>query len=69
MSGLALLKRKPPLSAVFAMSRTVSGSIEGVGTDFQRFRVNDLELVDQDSSSWNPLISWLRQIEDLQRTA
>ena len=26
-------------------------------------------MVDQNSASWNPLISWLRRIESLQRAA
>ncbi len=28
-------------------------------------RINDLEKVDQNSASWNPVISWLRRIERL----
>jgi hypothetical protein len=30
---------------------------------------DDSELLDQNSASWNPLASWLRQIDELQRAA
>ena len=46
-------------------SPTTSGSICGVGWRFQSFKINDLELMDQNSASWNPLIRWLRQVEAL----
>jgi len=46
-----------------------SGSIDGVGSDFQPFRINDLELVPHIFPRWNPLTSWMRQIEDFQRAA
>jgi hypothetical protein len=45
------------------------GSINGVGVRFQAFRINDLELVAQIFPRWNPLTSWMRQIEDFQRAA
>jgi hypothetical protein len=46
-----------------------SGSIYGVGAQFQSFRINDLKLVAQICPRWNPLTSWMRQIEDFQRAA
>ena len=45
------------------------GSINEVGPRFQSFRINDLELVAQIFPRWNPLASWMRQIEDFQRAA
>jgi hypothetical protein len=44
---------------------TTGGSINEVARRFQSFRINSLELVDQNSASWNPVISWLRRIERL----
>jgi hypothetical protein len=41
----------------------------GVGRDFQPFRFNGLELVAQICPRWNPLTSWMRQIDDFQRAA
>jgi hypothetical protein len=35
----------------------------------QPFRINDLELVAQIVTSWNPLISWLRRVEGLKEVA
>jgi hypothetical protein len=46
-----------------------AGSITGVGYRFHPFRINDLELVAQIFPRWNPLTSWMRQIEDFQRAA
>ena len=40
-----------------------------MGSDFQSFRINDLEMVAQIFPRWNPLTSWMRQFEDLQRVA
>jgi hypothetical protein len=37
------------------------------GSDFQPFRINDLEMVAQICFRWNPLTSWMRQIEGFQR--
>jgi hypothetical protein len=48
---------------------TTSGSIDGVGWRFQSFKINDLEMVAQIFPRWNPLTSWMRQIEDFQRAA
>ena len=45
------------------------GSIYGVGRRFQPFRINDLEMVAQICPRWNPLTSWMRQIEDFQSAA
>ena len=39
------------------------------GWRFQPFRINDLEMVAQICPRWNPLTSWMRQIEDFQRAA
>ena len=46
-----------------------NGSICGVGWRFQSFKINDLEMVAQIFPRWNPLTSWMRQIEDFQRAA
>ena len=46
-----------------------AGSIDGVGWRFQSFRINDLEMVAQICPRWNPLTSWMRQVEDFQRAA
>ena len=48
---------------------TTGGSINEVGRRFQSFRINDLEMVAQIFPRWNPLTSWMRQIEDFQRAA
>ena len=45
------------------------GSIYSVGRDFQPFRINGLEMVDQIFPRWNPLTSWLRSILALQSAA
>ena len=37
------------------------GSIDGSGSDFRSFRINDLEMVAQICPRWNPLTSWMRQ--------
>jgi hypothetical protein len=39
-----------------------------VGWRFQSFKINDLEMVDQNSASWNQIAGWLRQL-DLVRSA
>jgi hypothetical protein len=49
------------------MGSPTSGSINEVGWRFQAFRINDLEMVDQNSASWNPVLNWLRQLESLER--
>ncbi len=46
--------------------RTLSGSIDGLGVDLGPFRINDLELVDQNSASWNRTVGWLRQLDALE---
>jgi hypothetical protein len=46
-----------------------SGSIYGVGWGFQPFRINDLEMVDQNIASWNRVLSWLGRIEALRTAA
>ena len=50
-------------------SPTSSGSINEVGWRFQSFRINDLELVAQIFTSWNPLTSWMRQLEGFRAAA
>lgn len=45
------------------------GSINKVGLRFQSFRINSLELVDQNSASWNHVANWLRQVDQLQQAA
>jgi hypothetical protein len=47
----------------------LSGSTDGVGSKCQPFSINNLELVDLIFPRWNPLTSWMRQIEDFQRAA
>ena len=47
---------------------TTSGSINEVGCRFQPCRINELEMVDQTSASWNRIAGWLRQL-DLVRSA
>ncbi len=46
-----------------------SGSIYGVGRRFQLFRINNLEMVDQNSVSWNRVVQWMRQLESLSRAS
>ncbi len=41
------------------------GSIDGVGNDFQSFRLNDLKLVDQNSAIWNQVAVLLSRIDAL----
>jgi len=42
---------------------TTGGSIDEVGWRFQPFRINYLEMVDQNSASWNQIGEWLRSLE------
>jgi hypothetical protein len=46
-----------------------AGSIDGVGWRFQSFKINDLELVDQNSASWNRLAHWFGLMEALKKAA
>jgi hypothetical protein len=46
-------------------SPTTGGSINEVGWRFQSFRINNLEMVDQNSVSWNQINEWLRQLNRL----
>ena len=67
-----LSKRAPkaPVQETAAQcDRQPAGSINGVGSDFQPCRINDLETVAQICPRWNPLTSWIRQIEDFQKAA
>jgi hypothetical protein len=43
--------------------RRLSGSTNGVGLDFQPFRISDLKMVDQTGVSWNHVGIWLRGID------
>jgi len=45
------------------------GSIYELGSGFQLFRINDLEMVDQNSGSWNHISSWLHRVEALRDAA
>jgi hypothetical protein len=45
------------------------GSTNGVGSKFQPFRISDLELVDQNSASWNRLAHWFGLMEALKKAA
>jgi hypothetical protein len=49
------------------LSLTESGgrSTDDVGSRFRVFEINDLEMVDQNSASWNRTADWLRRIEAL----
>ena len=51
------------------LSQQPGGSVDGVGWRFQSFTINDLEMVAQICPRWNPLTSWMRQIEDFQTAA
>jgi hypothetical protein len=42
-----------------------SGSIDGVGSDFQPLRINDLEMVDLNCAKSNRLMSWLLEVDQL----
>jgi hypothetical protein len=46
-----------------------AGSIDSLGSRFLPFRIIRLELVAQIFPRWNPLTSWIRQIEDFQRAS
>jgi hypothetical protein len=37
--------------------------------NFQPFEINDLEMVDQNSASSNPMISWFRHVDALRTAA
>jgi hypothetical protein len=45
---------------------TTGGSINEVGWRFQPFKINDLEMVDQNSVSWNRFQQFVRGIQSLQ---
>ena len=45
-----------------------SGSTNCVGGRFRSFEISNLEMVDQMCVSWNPLRSWLCQLDGLRRT-
>ena len=51
------------------MATTAGGSINEVGRRFQSFRINSLELVDQNIASWNQVTEWLQRLERLQRAS
>ena len=44
---------------------SIYGSIKRCGCDFQPFRINNLEMVDQNSASWNQIALWLSRIKTL----
>ena len=44
---------------------TTAGSINQMAWQFQSFRINDLEIVDQSNASWNQIVSWVSQIDAL----
>jgi hypothetical protein len=48
---------------------TTGGSINEVGWRFQPFKINDLEMVDQNVVSWNRTAYWLRSITSLRQVA
>jgi DNA-binding response OmpR family regulator len=48
---------------------TTGGSINEVGWRFQPFKINDLEMVDQNVVSWNRTAYWLRSITALRQVA
>ena len=41
------------------------GSIAGVGLRFRSFGINDLELVDLATASWNLAVVWIRRLAGL----
>jgi hypothetical protein len=57
------LGRNAAVQETAALISKTGGSINEVGWCFQPFRINDLELVAQIFTSWNPLTSWVRLIE------
>ena len=46
-----------------------NGSNDRVGRGFESFEINDLKVVDQDSASWNHIVSWIRQVDGLRLAA
>ena len=56
-------------TALSSRNGSCSGSIYRVGWRFQSFKINDLEMVDQNSGSWNRVADWLRQVDQLQHAA
>jgi len=46
-----------------------SGSTNCVGGRFRSFEISNLEMVDQNTASWNRLAGWLRRIEDIHKAA
>jgi len=52
-----------------ARNRRRGGSIADVGWRFRVFRISNLEMVDQNIASWNPLIGWLRNVRALRSAA
>ena len=53
----------------YRLYEPVNRTLSGVGSRFRIFRINDLEMVDQISTSSNPLLRWLRQIDALRTAA
>jgi hypothetical protein len=52
-------------SKAFGRARMATGSNYRLGVDFQPFGINDLEMVAQNSASWNQVGIWLKQIQTL----
>ena len=48
---------------------TAGGSINVVGSRFQSFKINDLEMVAQNSRSWNQIAYWLKRLDTLRLAA
>jgi len=40
-----------------------------VGRRFQLCEINDVEMVDLKSASWNRIVEWIKRIEALEATA
>jgi hypothetical protein len=47
------------------LSKGIRGSTTRVGYRFQLSRINDLEVVDQNSASWNQIADWLKRMHAL----
>src|SRR5215203_2733989 len=64
-------KRRSPLFGCGndqSIEGRLSGSIHRLGSDFQPFIMNDLEMVDQPLGGWSPVVAWLRKIEAIKAT-
>jgi hypothetical protein len=52
-----------------ATAGIVGGSNSRFGSCSSPFGINGLEMVDQNRASWNPLLRWLRSVDELRPAA